>query len=272
MRPSAGPPRTALVLSGGGARGAYQVGVLRGLVEQGFLPRNRARIDVLVGLERGIDQRARRSPPTPTISTTGLAAARARLGRASDPAQVFRTDVALARPHRRALGLGPLVRRRHASRCSRSRCSTPRRCATLLAEHIPFERIDANVAPRRARAPWRSSPPTSTPRTASSSSHAAPETPAWTRRRWRIERTRDPRRAPDGVERDPDLLPVGRDRRAPLRRRLDPQHGAAEPGDQPRRRPDHRDRRERAAAGRRRPRARSSRRRSRRSRACCSTR
>ena len=51
--PDASRPRTALVLSGGGARGAYQVGVLRGLVDQGFLPRDRSGLDIVVGSSAG---------------------------------------------------------------------------------------------------------------------------------------------------------------------------------------------------------------------------
>lgn len=43
-------PKTALVLSGGGARGAYQVGVLRGLVDLGVLP---CGFDILVGSSAG---------------------------------------------------------------------------------------------------------------------------------------------------------------------------------------------------------------------------
>ena len=43
---TAGAMRTALVLSGGGARGAYQVGVLRGLVHHGFLPRDHSALQL----------------------------------------------------------------------------------------------------------------------------------------------------------------------------------------------------------------------------------
>src|SRR5262249_53986889 len=91
MRPL-GTPRTALVLSGGGARGAYQVGVLRGLVEQGFLAQERARVDILVGSSAG------------SINVTAVAAwsddlhtgiARLeRIWREIRPAQVYRTDMA----------------------------------------------------------------------------------------------------------------------------------------------------------------------------------
>src|SRR5512147_557874 len=45
--------RTALVLSGGGARGAYQAGVLQGLVEIGCLARERSNVGLLVGSSAG---------------------------------------------------------------------------------------------------------------------------------------------------------------------------------------------------------------------------
>ena len=45
--------RTALVLSGGGARGAYQAGVLQGLIEIGCLARGRSSIGLLVGSSAG---------------------------------------------------------------------------------------------------------------------------------------------------------------------------------------------------------------------------
>lgn len=45
--------RTALVLSGGGARGAYQAGVLSGLVELGLIPPGVSLFDILVGSSAG---------------------------------------------------------------------------------------------------------------------------------------------------------------------------------------------------------------------------
>lgn len=47
------PGQTALVLSGGGARAAYQVGVLRGLVDLGVVSRQRSPFDLLVGSSAG---------------------------------------------------------------------------------------------------------------------------------------------------------------------------------------------------------------------------
>ena len=45
--------RSALVLSGGGARGAYQAGVLRGLVDLGLIPPGASPFDVIVGSSAG---------------------------------------------------------------------------------------------------------------------------------------------------------------------------------------------------------------------------
>lgn len=83
--------RTALVLSGGGARGAYQAGVLQGLVEIGCLARERSNVDLLVGSSAG------------AINVAVLAATADRcadgierlvtLWRGLSADQVFRTDV-----------------------------------------------------------------------------------------------------------------------------------------------------------------------------------
>ena len=48
-----GTPRTALVLSGGGARGAYQAGVLQGLVDIGMIGAANSPFDVIVGSSAG---------------------------------------------------------------------------------------------------------------------------------------------------------------------------------------------------------------------------
>ena len=63
-------PRTALVLSGGGARGAYQAGVLRGLVDLGVLGADRSGVDIRRSREVDLDevpgQRADPSARRPT--------------------------------------------------------------------------------------------------------------------------------------------------------------------------------------------------------------
>ena len=143
--------RTGLVLSGGGARAAYQVGVLRGLVEHGFLPRGRSGIEVFVGSSAG------------SINTTAAAAAAGdfdaglrrleTVWREIAPHQVFRTDpVSLGRIGARwvlDLSFGGATGRVRA----KSLLDTaPLR--ELLAERIPFGDIARNVAAGTVHA-WR---------------------------------------------------------------------------------------------------------------------
>jgi NTE family protein len=173
------------VLSGGGARGAYQVGVLQELVTQGFLPRDHAGIDILVGSSAG------------AINTAAVAAwaddlheGLARLERVWSeihPSQVYRTDVAsLGRIGVRwawDLSFGGATR--HVQPKSLLD-TTPLR--TFLGERIAFSRIEANVAQRHVAA-------VAVIATDLHSSNgviflaAPPDTPGWFRRRWRIERT-----------------------------------------------------------------------------------
>lgn len=83
-------PNTALVLSGGGARGAYQAGVLKGLLELGVLGHDQLPFDILVGTSAG------------SINSATLAAYADRVDKGVDElvqtwsrvhaAQVFRTN------------------------------------------------------------------------------------------------------------------------------------------------------------------------------------
>ena len=177
--------RTALVLSGGGARGAYQVGVLRELVAQGFLPRDRAGIDILVGSSAG------------AINTAAVAAwaddlheGLARLERVWSeihPSQVYRTDVtSLGRTGARwawDLSFGGATR--HVQPKSLLDTAPLR---TLLGERIAFERIEANVAQGRVAALALIATDLHTSNGVIFLA-APPDTPGWSRRRWRIERT-----------------------------------------------------------------------------------
>jgi len=184
MRPP-DAPRIALVLSGGGARGAYQVGVLRGLVEQGFLAQDRARVDILVGSSAGSINTAALAARADDLDN-GLAALE-RIWREIHPARVYRTDVAsLGRIGARwawDLSFGGVIGRVQPKSLLDT---TP--LHTLLAEHIAFERIEANLARGRIGA-------LATIATDLHTSNGviflagAEETPVWTRRRWRIERT-----------------------------------------------------------------------------------
>jgi NTE family protein len=185
MTPSADRPRTALVLSGGGARGAYQVGVLRGLVEQGFLRRDRAGIDILVGSSAGSINTAAVAAWIDDLDT-GLAGLE-RVWREIHPAQVYRTDVAsLGRIGARwawDLSFGGATG--HVQPKSLLDTAPLR---DLLAERIPFRRIEANVARRRVAALAIIATDLHTSDGVIFLA-AASQTPAWTRRRWHIERT-----------------------------------------------------------------------------------
>src|SRR5262245_49178686 len=180
------PPRTALVLSGGGARGAYQVGVLHGLAELGILPPGPSPFDIVVGSSAG------------AINATALAAYAdafhegvsrlERVWREIRPSDVFRTDVAsLGRIGVRwawDLSVGGATGRVRA----RSLLDTsPLRA--LLAARVAFARIEANVVSGALGALAL----------VATDLHTAngviflpapPGTPSWKRRRWRIERTR----------------------------------------------------------------------------------
>ena len=218
--------RTALVLSGGGARAAYQVGVLVGLDGAGIpAPRPLGHRRVR-RLERRAPSTPRRLLPTPTTSATDCGELEA-VWRAIEPQQVFRTDIALARPHRRALGVGPVVRRRSRGTSQPKSLLDTSAAAHLLARRIPF------AAHRRATSP------SGVARALAAGRHrplhlerrdllqAQPGVRPWTRRRWRIEPTRigvDHLMASSAI---PIFFPSGPDRRPPLRRRLDPQHRAA---------------------------------------------
>jgi NTE family protein len=183
MTPSADRPRTALVLSGGGARGAYQVGVLRGLVEQGFLRRDR--IDILVGSSAGSINTAAVAAWIDDLDT-GLAGLE-RVWREIHPAQVYRTDVtSLGRIGARwawDLSFGGATG--HVQPKSLLDTAPLR---DLLAERIPFRRIETNVARRRVAALAIIATDLHTSDGVIFLA-AASQTPTWTRRRWHIERT-----------------------------------------------------------------------------------
>jgi NTE family protein len=180
------PPRTALVLSGGGARGAYQVGVLRGLAELGVLPTGKGRLDVLVGASAG------------SLNATALAAYAdafdeglsrlERVWREIHPADVFRTDVgSLGRIGARwawDLSFGGVTGRVRAKSLLDT---SPLR--KLLAARVPFTRIARNVASGALGALALIATDLFTANGVVFL-HAPAGTPSWTRRRWRIERTR----------------------------------------------------------------------------------
>jgi NTE family protein len=185
MTDRADGPRTALVLSGGGARGAYQVGVLRGLVEQGFLPRQVSGIDVFVGSSAGSINSAALAAHADDFDT-GLARLEHVWGEIH-AAQVYRTDIgSLGRIGLRwawDLSFGGAL---HSVQPKSLLDTTPLR--TLLAKHVQLDRIATNVAAGHLDALALVATDLHTSNGVIFLA-APPNTPSWVRRRWRIERT-----------------------------------------------------------------------------------
>jgi NTE family protein len=180
------PPRTALVLSGGGARGAYQVGVLRGLAELGLLSAAASRFDILVGSSAGSINAATLAAYADAYDD-GLTRVE-RVWREIRPADVFRTDVAsLGRIGVRwawDLSLGGATGRVRA----KSLLDTSPLHA-LLAERVPFRRIEQHVASGALGALALVATDLHTANGVVFL-QAPPGTPTWSRRRWRIEPVR----------------------------------------------------------------------------------
>jgi NTE family protein len=183
--PGGGGPQLAIVLSGGGARGAYQVGVLRGLVDLGLLG-GELRFEIVVGASAG------------ALNSGMLAAfagdpARAvanleRLWSGLEPSHVFRTDLRslgeIGARWVRDLSFGGVLRR-----VSPKALLDTSPLRELLAEHVPFDRIDASIASGALRA-------LAVPATNLYTGDgvvfvdAPPAVKLWRRGRWSVERTR----------------------------------------------------------------------------------
>jgi NTE family protein len=183
-RRSAPPPRTALVLSGGGARGAYQVGVLRGLVEQGFLPPGRAGFQIFVGSSAGAINAAALAAHADDFDR-GLTRLQ-RVWAEIRPEQVFRTDVrSLGRIGARWAwdlsfgGITGRVRPKSLLDTAPLRGLLRRLRLAQLERHLESGALAALAL-------------VATDLQSSNGViflHARPGTPLWRRRRWRIERT-----------------------------------------------------------------------------------
>jgi NTE family protein len=178
-------PRTALVLSGGGARGAYQVGVLQGLLELG-VPTGGRGFDVLVGSSAGAINAA-----VVAAYADDVALGVKRLSRvwsSIDAQQVFRTDLrslgGIGAKWVRDLSFGGILRR-----VSPKSLLDTAPLRELLAASVPFERIDRNVDEGRLRA---LAMPATDLYTADGVIFldATPRVPLWSRGRWSVERTR----------------------------------------------------------------------------------
>jgi NTE family protein len=176
---------TALVLSGGGARAAYQIGVLRGLVDHGFLPRGRSGFEVFVGSSAGAINAAALAASADEFDA-GLVRL-ARVWGEIRPQQVFRTDIAsLGRTGVRwawDLSFGGALRR---VRPKSLLDTTPLRA--LLADRVPLARLDVNLEAGALRALALVATDLHTSNGVVFL-HASADTAGWTRRRWRIERT-----------------------------------------------------------------------------------
>jgi NTE family protein len=177
-------PRLALVLSGGGARGAYQVGALKGLLETGALDGDD--FDILIGSSAGAINSAMLAAHAGEIP-----AAVARLEEiwgSIHPQHVFRTDLrslgGIGARWIRDLSFGGLLRRVAPKSLLDT---TPLR--ELLSREIPFDRIDANVGSGALRA---FAVPATDLYTADGIVFldAPPDVPVWKRGRWSVERTR----------------------------------------------------------------------------------
>ena len=178
-------PRLAIVLSGGGARGAYQVGVLRGLVELGLLGGD-LRFEIVVGASAG----ALNSGMLAAFADDPARAVRNLEGLWSglEPSDVFRTDLRslgeIGARWVRDLSFGGVLRR-----VSPKALLDTSPLRELLVEQIPFDRIDANVTSGGLRA-------LAVPATNLYTGDgvvfvdAPPGVKLWRRGRWSVERTR----------------------------------------------------------------------------------
>ncbi len=180
------PPRTALVLSGGGARGAYQVGILRGLADLGLVRQGRSSFDVLVGSSAG------------AINAAALAAYADAMEEGIDrlehvwgemePRHVFRTDLwslgNIGMQWVRDLTFGGALR--HVA--PKALLDTAP-LWELLDRSVPLGRIDDQLK----RGAFDAIAVPATDLSTSSGAvflQAVPEAPVWERSRWHVERTR----------------------------------------------------------------------------------
>lgn len=177
--------RTGLVLSGGGARGAYQVGVLRGLIEEGFLPAGRSGIDIFVGASAGAINTAAVAAWADEFAT-GVARLE-EVWRGIEPAHVYRTDLgSLGRIGIRwawDLSFGGLTRQAQP----KSLLDTAP-LGELLRSRVPVARLAHNVETGTIAAVAVIATDLHTANGVIFL-HGAHDVPDWVRRRWRIERT-----------------------------------------------------------------------------------
>ncbi len=134
--------KTALVLSGGGARGAYQVGVLSAIRESIGKSSRECPFDVLVGVSAGSINAGALAATADNyrLSTMVLE----RIWRNIQPDHVFRTDLrslsTISMKWMKDLSLGGVLGRTAQSLLDTSPLKK------LLAENFPFHRIESMIA------------------------------------------------------------------------------------------------------------------------------
>ncbi len=176
--------RTALVLSGGGARGAYHVGVLEGLLELGCIDAESTSFGLVVGSSAGAINAGMLAANADRFATgVGELAA---LWRGLSVDQVFRTDVlslgSIGWRWIRDLSFGGAIG--HVGSKALLDTSPLRR---FLAKHVPLRRIRENIASGALR----------TVSVAATDLYSgggvlfvegADDVPLWTRAHWSVER------------------------------------------------------------------------------------
>jgi NTE family protein len=177
--------RTALVLSGGGARGAYQAGVLHGMVALGLIPPGPTPFQVIVGSSAGAINAGMLAAHADDLA---LGVARlVEVWSTVQPQDVFRTDIrSLGRIGARwawDLSFGGALRRVQPK--SLLDTAPLRR----LLSRIPLARIDANVRSAALAAVAVSATDLYTAN-GHLFVHADRQIRPWKRSRWRIESTR----------------------------------------------------------------------------------
>lgn len=172
------------MLSGGGARGAYQAGVLAGLVEEGFVGGAGRRFDIVVGSSAGaINAAALASRADDLVEAVARIE---HVWREIRAAEVYRTDVtALGTTGVRwawDLTFGGAMRRVQPKSLLDT---TPLRA--FLREQVRFEGIGANLAAEKLDGLAVIATDLHTSHGVVFV-HARADAPTWQRRRWRIER------------------------------------------------------------------------------------
>lgn len=148
-RPPPRAARAALVLSGGGARGAYQAGVLRGLLEIGAISAGASSFPVLVGTSAGAMNAGALAAFSDSFED-GVRLLESLWGELS-PEQVFRTDL-------RALGFAGLRWMRDLSLGGALGRTSPKSLLdtgplrALLTDRLPLDRIGPNIDAGRLHA------------------------------------------------------------------------------------------------------------------------